>query len=357
MRNKGCLAHAGLVLGVLVLLAASALAQTPAPTEASWRARDFKFHTGEVASELRLNYTTLGDPAGEPILILHGTTGSGSGLLSPGFGGELFGPGQPLDAAKYFIILPDAIGHGKSAKPSDGLRAKFPKYNYDDMVAAQYRLVTEGLGVKHLRLVLGNSMGGMHTWMWGTQYPDFMDALVPMAAQPTEMSSRNWMLRRMIIDTIRTDPDWNEGNYTSQPRALKAAAVFYGIATSGGTLALQKQAPTRALADKLLDGRLAAPFKADANDFLYQWDASRDYNASPGLERIKAALLAINSADDERNPPETGLMERELKRVPNARLYLIPASEETRGHGTTGMAKFWKSQVQEFLASVSRRAM
>ena len=357
MRNKGCLARAGLVLGVLVLLKASALAQTPAPMEASWTARDFKFHSGEVASELRLNYTTLGDPTGEPILILHGTTGSGSGLLSPGFGGELFGPGQPLDAAKYFIILPDAIGHGKSAKPSDGLRAKFPKYNYDDMVVAQYRLVTEGLGVKHLRLVLGNSMGGMHTWMWGTQYPDFMDALVPMAAQPTEMSSRNWMLRRLIIDTIRNDADWNEGNYTSQPRALKAAAVFYGIATSGGTLALQREAPTRALADKLLDGRLAAPFKADANDFLYQWDASRDYNASPGLERIKAALLAINSADDERNPPETGLMERELKRVPNARLYLIPASEETRGHGTTGMAKFWKRQVQEFLASVSRRAM
>ncbi|HXE68155.1 MAG TPA: alpha/beta fold hydrolase [Hyphomicrobiaceae bacterium] len=357
MHNKSCLARAGLVLGVLVLLGASALAQTPAPTEASWTARDFKFHSGEVASELRLNYTTLGDPAGEPILILHGTTGSGSGLLSPAFGGELFGPGQPLDAAKYFIILPDAIGHGKSAKPSDGLRAKFPKYNYEDMVAAQYRLVTEGLGVKHLRLVLGNSMGGMHTWMWGTQYPDFMDALVPMAAQPTEMSSRNWMLRRLIIDTIRNDPDWNEGNYTSQPRALKAAAVFYAIATSGGTLALQKEAPTRVLADKLLDGRLAAPFKADANDFLYQWDASRDYDASPGLGRIKATLLAINSADDERNPPETGLMERELKRVPNARLYLIPASEETRGHGTTGMAKFWKSQVQEFLASVSRRAM
>ena len=355
MRNKPGLG--ALVLAVFVLVGASARAQTPVPTEASWTARDFKFHTGEVTSELRLNYTTLGDPAGEPVLILHGTTGSGSGLLTPGFAGELFGPGQPLDAAKYYIILPDAIGHGKSAKPSDGLRAKFPKYNYDDMLVAQYRLVTEGLGVKHLRLVLGNSMGGMHTWMWGTQYPDFMDALVPMAAQPTEMSSRNWMLRRLIIDTIRKDPDWNEGNYTSQPRAFKAAAIFYGIATSGGTLALQKQAPTRALADKLLDDRLAAPFKADANDFLYQWDASRDYNASPGLERIKAALLAINSADDERNPPETGLMERELKRVPNARLYLIPASEETRGHATTGMAKFWKSQVQEFLASVSRRGM
>jgi homoserine O-acetyltransferase len=225
------------------------------------------------------------------------------------------------------------------------------------MVSAQYRLVTEGLGVKHLRLVLGNSMGGMHTWLWGTHYPEFMDALVPMASQPTEMSSRNWMLRRMIIDAIRNDPDWKGGQYTSQPRALQAAVVFYGIATSGGTLAWQRQAPTRTLADKLLDARLATPFKADANDYLYQWESSRDYDASPGLERIKAALLAINSADDERNPPETGLMERELKRVPGAQLYLIPASEETRGHGTTGLAKFWKLKLQEFLASAPRRTM
>jgi homoserine O-acetyltransferase/O-succinyltransferase len=351
------LARAGSLLVLLFGLAASALAQAPAPQEASFVARDFKFHSGEVLPELRLTYTTLGAPSGEPVLILHGTTGSGAGLLAPGFGGELFGSGQPLDAARYFIILPDAIGHGKSAKPSDGLRAKFPRYNYDDMVAAQYRLVTEGLGLKHLRLVLGNSMGGMHTWLWGTHYPEFMDALVPMAAQPTEMSSRNWMLRRMIIDAIRGDPDWNEGNYTSQPRGLKAAAVFYGIATSGGTLAWQKQAPTRALADQLLDGRLAAPFQADANDFLYQWDASRDYNAAPGLERIKAALLAINSADDERNPPELGVMEREIKRVKDGRYVLIPGGPDTRGHGTTGMAKFWKSQVQEFLATVARRAM
>ena len=185
------------------------------------------------------------------------------------------------------------------------MRTKFPRYNYDDMVAAQYRLVTEGLGIRHLRLVLGNSMGGMHTWIWGVNYPEFMDALVPMASQPTEMSGRNWMMRRMLIDAIRNDPAWNNGDYTTQPRALQTANVFFGIATSGGTHAYHKLAPTREQADKLLDERLAAPFKADANDFLYQWDASRDYNPAPGLERVQAALLAINSADDERNPPET----------------------------------------------------
>jgi homoserine O-acetyltransferase len=278
-------------------------------------------------------------------------------MLSANFAGELFGAGQPLDASKYFIILPDAIGAGKSSKPSDGLRTKFPRYNYDDMVDAQHRLVTEGLGIRRLRLVLGNSMGGMHTWIWGTRYPKLMDALVPMAAQPTEMSSRNWMMRRLIIDAIRNDPDWKGGNYETQPRAFRVAAVFYGVATNGGTLAYQKLAPTRALADKLLDQRLASLNKADANDYLYQWDASRDYNAAPGLERIEAALLAINAADDERNPPETGLMEHELKRVKGGRLYLIPASEETRGHATTGMAKLWQRQLQEFLATVPKRAM
>jgi homoserine O-acetyltransferase len=318
-------------------------------------ARDFRFHTGEVMPELRLHYTTVGQPSGRPVLLLHGTASSGTGLLTVGFAGELFGPGQPLDAAKYFIILPDAIGAGKSSKPSDGLRTKFPKYNYDDMVGAQYRLVTEGLSIHHLRVVLGLSMGGMHTWIWGVTYPDLMDALVPMASQPTEMSSRNWMMRRMLIGAVRDDPDWNNGNYATQPRSLKVANVFYGIATSGGTLAYQKMAPTRELADKLLDERLAAPFNADANDFLYQWDASRDYNPAPGLERIQAALLAINSADDERNPPETGIMERELERVKNGRLYLIPATADTRGHGTVGMPKFWKQQVQEFLQAVPQR--
>ena len=206
------------------------------PAEMSWLARDFRFHTGEVLPELRLHYTTVGDASRPSVLILHGTTGSGSGLLSPSFGGELFGPGQALDATKYFIILPDAIGHGKSSKPSDGMRAQFPRYNYDDMVAAQYRLITEGLGIRHLHLILGNSMGGMHTWTWGITQPDFLDALVPLASQPSEMSSRNWMMRRLIIDAIRRDPEWNNGNYARQPRAFRVANVFYGIATSGGTL-------------------------------------------------------------------------------------------------------------------------
>jgi homoserine O-acetyltransferase len=272
-------------------------------------------------------------------------------MLTPAFAGELFGPGQPLDAQKYFIIIPDGIGHGKSSKPSDGLRAKFPRYNYTDMVDAQHRLLTEGLGVTHVRLVIGNSMGGMHTWLWGVKYPEFMDALAPMAAQPTAMSSRNWMMRRLIIDSIRNDPEWKDGNYTTQPRSAKVASVFFAVGTSGGNIALQKAAPTREAADKLLDQRLAAPFTADANDALYQWESSGDYDPSPGLVRIKARLLAINAADDERNPPETGLMEAAMKQVANGRLHLIPASADTRGHGTTGMAKFYKEPLAELLQS------
>jgi homoserine O-acetyltransferase/O-succinyltransferase len=340
----------------LACLALSAwAADYPAPKEGAWVARDFRFHTGDVLPEVKLHYTTVGEASGEPVLVLHGTTGSAASMLTPAFAGELFGPGQALDARKYFVIIPDALGHGKSAKPSDGLRAKFPRYNYDDMVAAQHRLVTEGLGIRHLRLVIGNSMGGMHTWIWGVKHPDFMDALVPMASQPTEMASRNWMMRRLIIDTIRKDPEWNNGNYTTQPKSVQAASVFFGIATNGGTLALQKAAPTRDKADKLLDERLAAPFRGDANDTLYQWDSSRDYNPSPGLERIQAPLLAINAADDERNPPETGVMERELKRVKQGRLHLIPASEDTSGHGTTGRAKFYAQEVRQLLMSAPRR--
>jgi homoserine O-acetyltransferase/O-succinyltransferase len=351
-------AAAAFVAAVLVpLISFAAMAADPVRKEDTWVARDFKFHTGEVMPELRLAYTTIGEPTGEPVLVLHGTTGSAASMFGAGLGGELFGAGQPLDASKYYIIIPDSVGHGKSSKPSDGLRAKFPKYNYDDMVEAQHRLLKEGLGVRHLLLVIGNSMGGMHAWLWGVKYPDYMDALVPMASQPTEMASRNWMLRRLLIDTVRSDPGYNAGNYTEQPRAMRMANVFFAIATNGGTLAYQKLAPTGAAADKLVDDRLSAPFNADANDFIYQWESSRDYNASSGLERIQAALLAINSADDERNPPETGLMERELKRVKNARLYLIPASEETRGHGTTAMAKFWKHQVQELLQTAAKRAM
>jgi homoserine O-acetyltransferase len=336
-------------------LAPAFAADYPAPSENDWVAKNFRFHDGEIASELRLHYTTVGAPSGQPVLILHGTTQSGTAMLAPAFAGELFGPGQPLDASKYYIILPDAIGHGKSAKPSDGLKAKFPRYNYEDMVDAHYRLLTEGLGIRHLRMVLGLSMGGMQSWIWGARYPDFMDALVPMASQPAEMSSRNWMLRRLIIDSIRNDPDWNNGDYAAQPRSARFASVFYGIATNGGTLAYQKSAPTRAAADKLLEDRLAAPFNADANDVLYQWDSSRDYNPAPGLSRIQAVVLAINSGDDERNPPETGVMERELARIKSAKLYLIPSSEETRGHGTAFFAKFWKQQVQELLQAAPRR--
>ena len=345
------------LLAVLPLLAlAVQAADFPTPREGSWVARDFKFNNGQVLPELRLNYSTVGAPTGEPVLILHGTTGSAASMLTPAFAGELFGAGQPLDASRYYIIIPDAIGTGKSSKPSDGLRASFPRYNYDDMVTAQYRLVTEHLGVKHLRVIIGNSMGGMQTWMWGVKYPQFMDALVPMASQPTEMSSRNWMMRRLIIDSIRNDPEWANGNYVRQPRSAQFAQVFYGIGTNGGNQALHRLAPTRQKADELLNQRLNAAYTGDANDHLYQWESSGDYNPAPGLERIQAAVLVVNAADDERNPPETGLMERELKRVRNGRYYLIPASDQTAGHGTTGQAKWWKQPLAELLQTAPRRA-
>jgi homoserine O-acetyltransferase len=336
---------------------AALAADYPAPKQGEWISKDFKFHTGEVLPQLRLHYTAVGDPSGLPVLVLHGTGGSAASMLTPGFAGELFGAGQPLDATKYFIIIPDGIGHGQSSKPSDGMKTAFPKYNYEDMVDAQYRLVKEGLGVKHMRLVSGNSMGGMHTWIWGVKYPDFMDALAPMASQPTEMASRNWMLRRMMIETIRNDPDYQGGDYTAQPRMMKYAITAFGIATGGGTLAYQMQAPTAAKADKMVDERLAVPVTTDATDFIYQWESSHDYNPAPGLEKIEAALLAINAADDERNPPETGLMDAALKRVRHAKLYLIPASSETRGHLTTGSAHFYKQQLQELLQTAPQRTM
>ena len=335
----------------LALLGSSPVgaADYPAPKAGDWVVRDFQFHTNETLPELRLHYTTVGNPSGTPVLVLHGSTETGSTLLNQGFAGELFGPGQPLDASRYFIILPDAIGAGQSSRPSDGLRTRFPRYNYDDMVRAQYRLVTEHLGVRHLRLVLGNSAGGMQTWIWGETYPDFMDALVPMAALPVAMSGRNWMMRRMVIDAIRGDPEWNGGNYMSQPRGLRAALVYFGIATSGGTRALYKAAPTRELADQLLTERFARPSGADANDVLYQYEASRDYDPGPRIERIQAALLAINAEDDERNPSELRLLEREIARVRRGRYVVIPASDDTRGHGTTGAARWWKQYLAELL--------
>jgi homoserine O-acetyltransferase/O-succinyltransferase len=332
-------------------------ADYPAPKQGDFIARDFKFHTGEVIAELKLHYTTLGQPSGQPVLVLHGSGGSAASMLTRAFAGELFGAGEPLDASKYYIIIPDGIGHGKSSKPSDGMKTAFPKYDYVDMVEAQYRLVKEGLGIAHLRLVIGNSMGGMHTWLWAEQHPDMMDVAVPMASQPTAMAARNWILRRMMLETIRHDPDYNDGNYASQPRMMKYAVAAYGFATSGGTLAYQEQAPTAERADHMVDERLAAAVTTDANDFIYQWEASHDYDAQGGLSRIEARLLAINAVDDERNPPETGVTFDAIKQVRNGKLFLIPASTETRGHGTTGSAKFYKQALEELLRTAPARGM
>ena len=332
-------------------------ADYPAPKEGNWIARDFRFHTGEVLPEIRLHYRTIGKPEGIPVVVLHGTGSSGVSMLTPAFAGELFGPGQPLDAEKYFIILPDALGHGNSTKPSDGLKTKFPQYNYADMVDAQYRLVAEGLGIKHVRMVIGNSMGGMNVWLWGEKYPGYMDILVPMASQPTAMASRNWILRRLMLELIRQDPEYANGNYTTQPHSVRLASAFFAFATSGGTLNYQKQAPTRAQADKLVDTRLATPVTSDANDFLWQWGSSGDYDVSSDLEKIEAPLLLINAADDERNPPETGITETAMRRVKNGKLLLIPASEQTSGHATTGNARFYKQALQELLDSAPQKGM
>ncbi len=340
--------------GVTPATASLAPAAWPPVRTASWVAKDFRFHTGETLPQVTIAYRTLGNPAGEPVMLLHGTTGNGGNWLSAAFAGEMFGPGQPLDASRYFIILPDSIGTGASSKPSDGLRAKFPRYSYEDMVDAQYRLMTEGLGIKRLRLVLGNSMGGMQAWVWASRYPKAMDAVVPMASMPTAMSGRNWMTRRLIIDSIRNDPEYRGGDYTAQPRSLQFASVMYGVATNGGNQALYAAAPNRAKADALLDARLKAPFNGDANDHLYQWDASRDYDPSPGLGRIEAHVLAINSADDERNPPELGVMEREMARIRHARLLVVPGSAQTAGHGTTAQAKWWKEDFRGWLQAVPR---
>jgi homoserine O-acetyltransferase len=337
-----------------LLCAAAPAAAAPPPREGDFVIHGFRFHDGSVLPALRQHYTTLGDPMNPAVLVLHGTGGSGSGLLNAGFGGALFGPGQPLDAARYFIILPDSIGAGKSSRPSDGLRMKFPHYNYDDVIAAQYRLLTQGLHLRHLRLVTGNSMGGMMTWGWATAYPDFMDAAAPLASQPA-MAGRNWMLRRMLIETVKADPAWAGGNYTSQPPMLKIAQITFGLATSGGTLAWQQRAPTRAAADAIVDAELAAPRAGDANDTIYQFDAARDYDVTGKLGAIKAWVLAINSADDERNPSETGTTARALKQLAHGELYLIPAGAQTRGHGTTGRADWWKDRLKAWLAAVPAR--
>jgi homoserine O-acetyltransferase len=329
----------------------------PAATEGDFVVKNFKFRSGEALPELRLHYRTLGKPirnaegrVTNAVLILHGTGGSGQQFLQPQFAGELFGPGQLLDAARYFIILPDGIGHGKSSKPSDGLHAHFPQYDYDDMVAAHYQLLSEGLGVNHLRLILGTSMGCMHSFVWGETYPDFMDALMPLACQPVQIAGRNRVFRKMIIDAIRNDPEWKGGEYSVEPQqALRTALDFILIAGSA-PLYMQKTLPTRDSADAYLDGYFKRNMAGlDANDLLYQFNASRNYNPSPSLEKITTQVMYINSADDFINPPELGMGEREIKRVKNARFVLIPISDETRGHGTHTRAVVWKQYLAELL--------
>lgn len=349
---------------MIALLAALLLAAAPRPdtVPGNFVVRDFRFAGGEVLPELRIHYRTLGRPrrdaAGHTrnaVLLLHGTTGTGQQFLSPSFAGELFGPGQLLDTARYYVILPDGIGHGASSRPSEGLHARFPRYGYGDMVTAQYRLVTEGLKVDHLRLVMGTSMGGMHTWMWGERYPGFMDGLVPLASVPTQIAGRNRMMRKMISDDIRGDPEWNGGEYTRPPRGLAAALQILFMMTSS-PIQQHRTAPTREAADRWITEWIRTRMASvDANDFLYAFEASSDYDPSPGLERITAPLLAINSADDLVNPPELGLMEPLIRRVRRGRYVLIPTSERTRGHGTHTVASVWKPYFAAFLASLPRR--
>jgi homoserine O-acetyltransferase len=349
-------ASAALVSAALIAVAGTAQAANfPEPKTNEYIIKNFAFHTGEVMPEMRVSYTTVGDPAGEPVLMLHGTTDSAKDMLTEGFAGALYGPGQALDATRYFIIIPDAIGTGGSSKPSDGLRAAFPEYNYDDMVAAQYDLVKNHLGIDHLRLVMGNSMGGMLTWAWGVTHPDFMDALVPMASVPGPMSGRNWMMRRMLIDAVRTDPAWDGGNYKEQPPNLRIANVWFSIATSNGEKRLAKIGHTREAADAYVDKRLAEATAPDANDAMYQWNASRDFDPTADLGKIKAALLVINSEDDERYPPELDTLEKGMAAIGHGEVYIIPATAETSGHGTTeSQPALYADRLAEFLAPVPK---
>jgi homoserine O-acetyltransferase/O-succinyltransferase len=348
-----------LILSILTLVGVcnfAIAADYPPPTEGDFTIKNFKFTSGETLPELKIHYRTLGkidkDASGKvtnAVLIMHGTTGSGAQFIRPEFAGELFGTDQPLDAAKFFIVLPDGIGHGKSSKPSDGLHAKFPRYGYVDMIEAQYRLLTDGLGVNHARLVMGTSMGGMHTWLWGEAHPDFMDALMPLASLPTQMSGRNRGWRRMVIDVIRNDRAWNGGEYKTQPPSLRTAAEMLWFVSSNPVLR-QKEAPTLAKADEVLDKFVDQIVKTDdTNDVLYAIEASHDYDPGPNLEKIQAPLLAINSADDLINPPELGILELEIKRVPHGRAIVVPMSDKTRGHGSHTIAALWKDQLSILL--------
>jgi homoserine O-acetyltransferase len=354
----------GGTLVVMILATLPCAAQQPpsaAATEGDFVVHNFQFHSGESLPELRLHYTTLGKPTKDAaghttnaVLILHGTGGTGQQFFAPQFASVLFGPGQLLDASRYFIILPDGIGHGKSSKPSDDLHAHFPQYDYDDMVAAHYRLVSEGLGVNHLRLVMGTSMGCMHSFVWGETYPDFMDALMPLACLPMQIAGRNRVWRKMVMDAIREDPEWKGGDYKEEPkRALRTALDFLLIA-GAAPIPMQKALPTRDAADKYLDDYFRTRFSAlDANDLLYQVNASRNYDPSQQLGKIKVPMMYINSGDDFINPPELGIAEREIKKVQNAKFVLIPASENTHGHGTHTWAELWKQYLAELLEKSS----
>jgi homoserine O-acetyltransferase len=352
------------VFTLLWALAAPALAgqgkpSYPVPVEGDCILENFRFASGETLPQLKLHYTTVGTPVKDAsgivqnaVLIMHGTTGSGRGFLSNQFAGGLFGPGQLLDATKYYIILPDAVGHGRSSKPSDGLRMRFPRYTYDDMVIAQHRMLTGHLGVTHLRLVMGTSMGGMMTWVWGYMFPDFMDALMPLASLPVEIAGRNRMMRKMMIDSIRNDPEWNDGEYQSPPRRGLIGAINVMLFMVSSPLQWQKQAPTRAAAETFLETRTNGYLKSlDANDMIFQYDASREYNPAPHLEKIKAPLYAINSADDQVNPPELGILDTEIQRVKRGRYILIPVSDRTSGHGTHSNPAIWGNYLEELLAA------
>ena len=331
-------------------------ADYPAPAEGDFVLHDFRFVSTERLPELRIHYRTIGQPQRDArgvvrnaVLILHGTTGSGAQFLRPEFAGELFGVGQPLDATRFFLILPDGIGHGGSSKPSDGLHVRFPHYGYLDMVEAQYRLLTEGLGAVHARLVMGTSMGGMHTWVWGERHPDFMDALMPLASLPTQISGRNRVWRRMTMDAIRHDPEWQNGEYQKQPPSLRTAVEMLYFMSSNPVLR-QREAPTLAQADARLEAFVDGLMKVDdANDVLYALDASRDYDPGSDLEKITAPLLAVNSADDLINPPELGILEREIQRVPHGRAVVLPRSDQTRGHGTHTLAALWRDRLVQLL--------
>jgi homoserine O-acetyltransferase/O-succinyltransferase len=332
-----------------------------APVEGDFVARNFRFSSGETLPAVTVHYRTIGTPQRDAsggvrnaVLILHGTGGTGAGFLSQTFGGELFGGGQLLDATRYFIILPDGIGHGKSSKPSDGLRARFPKYTYDDMVRAQHAMLVDGLKVTHLRLVLGTSMGAMHCWVWGEMYPDFVDGLVPLASAPTAIAGRNRVMRKMIMDSITRDPAWQNGDYREQPRQGLTGAINLLMMMTSSPLQWHKSGATRDAADNWYEDQIKSRLAStDANDMLYQYNASRDYDPSAMLEKITAAVLAINSADDVVNPPELGLMEKLMPRVKRGRYVLIPTSEETRGHGTHSLPRIWGKYLSEFIKELT----